>query len=267
MMPKIQLRQNFEMNYEVVENCMAIDTLFIHGNLASNTWFYPAAELLKSNNKGLKGRMIMAEWRGCGKSSAPAAESELQMKNLAQDYIDLCEKLSIQKVNVVAHSTGGLMTLLAMAMRPELFSKAFLLDPVGPHGVKFEEPMYDAFTAMSQDRAFCEAVLASTIHNVVPSDSIFQKIVDDTFKVAPLNWHGVPHALENIDFTREVKSVKQAVMIVHGELDPILPLAASQELAQILPNAKFVEAKGHGHSLNIEDPKMFTQMLTDFFKS
>ncbi len=266
-MPKAQLRQNFEMNYEVVENCMEIDTLFIHGNLASNTWFYPAAELMKSVGKNLKGRMIMAEWRGCGRSSAPHAESELEMKNLAQDYIDLCEKLSIQKVNVVAHSTGGLIILLAMAMKPALFAKAFLLDPVGPIGVKFEAPMYDAFTAMSQDRNFCETVMAGTIHNVVTSDSIFQKIVDDTFKVAPLNWHGIPHALEKIDFTEEFKSVQQPVMIVHGELDPILPIAESRRLAQVLPNAKFFEAKGHGHSLNIEDPKMFTQLLTDFFKA
>jgi 3-oxoadipate enol-lactonase len=266
-MSKAQLREKFEMHYEIVENCMEIDTLFIHGNLASNTWFYPAAEVLKSLGKNLKGRMIMAEWRGCGKSSAPHAESELQMKNLAQDYIDLCEKLSLQKVNVVAHSTGGLIILLAMAMKPALFSKAFLLDPVGPTGVKFEAPMYEAFTAMSQDRAFCETIMASTIHNVVTSDSIFQKIVDDTFKVAPLNWHGVPHALENINFTKELKSVHQPVLIVHGELDPILAIAESRSLAQILPNAKFVEAKGHGHSLNIEDPKMFAQLLTDFFKA
>ncbi len=266
-MPQIQLRQNFEMNYEVVENCMDLDTIFVHGNVASNTWFYPAAEIIKTMGQGKRGRMIMAEWRGCGKSSAPRDASELQMKNLAQDYIDLCEKLSIKKANFVAHSTGGLIVLLAMSQRPELFSKAFLLDPVGPLGVKFEAAHYEAFTAMSKDRSFCELVMAGTIHQVDPKNSIFQKIVDDTFRVASPNWHGIPRALENINFTNEVQAVQQPVMIVHGELDPVLPIAASRELAKILPNAKFVEAKAHGHSLNIEDPKLFAELLMEFFKS
>ncbi len=265
-MPKAKLQSNFEMHYEIVENAMDLDTLFIHGNVASNTWFYPAAELFKSEGHK-KGRMIMAEWRGCGKSSAPASEAELNPRVLAQDYIDLCSQLEIKKANMVSHSTGGIISLLAMSMRPELFVKSFLLDPVGPTGVKFSEAHLEAFTAMSKDRAFCELVMAGTIQGVDTSSSIFQKIVDDTFHCAPQIWHGVPHALQNLDVTAEMKKVTQPVLIVHGESDPVLPIEASRELAKTLPNARFFEAKGHGHSLNLENPKLFVQLVNEFFKS
>ena len=64
------------MNYEVHLGMAPVDTLFIHGNLGSNRWWYPSLEIWKSQPQG-QGRMILAEWRGCGQSGAPASEAEL----------------------------------------------------------------------------------------------------------------------------------------------------------------------------------------------
>lgn len=73
----------FQMHYEVVPDCLPVDTLFIHGNIASNLWWYPLRDELRlraSNHKNSShannshannkwtGKMIMAEFRGCGRS-------------------------------------------------------------------------------------------------------------------------------------------------------------------------------------------------------
>lgn len=115
-MPFLEIKDgsNFRMHYEIVPDCLPQDTLFIHGNIASNLWWYPLRDHLISKSNlnstliihkniqinfpkdqssvdGLKagstseglvasdgataehkprltGKMILAEFRGCGRS-------------------------------------------------------------------------------------------------------------------------------------------------------------------------------------------------------
>ena len=86
------------MNVDIFEGLMPVDTLFIHGNLASNVWWRPTIEVLEKrlekrqqnddfgNAEPLfRGRLICAEWRGCGLSTPPNDCSELQPAALARD--------------------------------------------------------------------------------------------------------------------------------------------------------------------------------------
>ncbi len=70
--------------------------------------------------------------------------------------------------------------------------------------------------------------------------------------------------LSQTDLRDEMSKVSHPVLILHGEHDPILPIDASKRLAKLLPNGKFLEIKGHGHSLNIENPSTFVDLMRDF---
>ena len=74
-MPYFQ-NERFRMHYEVVRGAVPSDTLLIHGNLASNRWWEPAIEAwgrIKSERAegSWSGNLILAEWRGCGKTPGP----------------------------------------------------------------------------------------------------------------------------------------------------------------------------------------------------
>lgn len=255
----------FQMNVEIHKGTLPMDTVFLHGNLASNRWWHPAVEVWKKNSHpGMQGSLILAEWRGCGKSAAPESESELEPEILAEDYIALLKKLGIKKSCLVGHSTGGLISLIAMIKAPELFERAFLLDPVSASGVQFEQPMYDAFTEMSKSRDFCAMVMGGTIHNNKADSDFFRGIVDDTFGVAKAIWHGVPKALHKVNITSDLKKIHHPVLVAHGEFDTLLPIEKSREMANLLPNGSFLELKGHGHSTNVENPEFFVKTVNDF---
>jgi pimeloyl-ACP methyl ester carboxylesterase len=255
----------FEMNYEVHAGLLPMDTIFLHGNLASNNWWRPALEIWKKNAKpGLEGRAIFAEWRGCGQSGAPATEADLNPETLAQDYIDLLENLGIKKTCLVGHSTGGLIGLIAMMRKPSLFDRAVLLDSVAASSVQFEKPMYDAFTQMSTDRAFCAAILGATIHGNDAANPAFQQLVDDAYNIAKINWHGVPNTLSKIDVTSELSAVKHPVLVCHGEFDSLLPKEKSVEMSRKLGNGTFMEIQGQGHSCNFENPQKFVTTVDQF---
>lgn len=223
-------------------------------------------DLLSSRfaDQSVVGSVAMAEWLGCGKSSGPEKLEDLEMKSLAQDYIALVKGLGLNDVSLVAHSTGGLIALCAMAEAPELFRRAVLLDPVSAEGVQFGPEMYEAFTKMSQDRQFCDGVMASTIHRCNVNDPLVQELFEDAFHVHKMIWHGVADTLKKTNIQSLLAKIQQPVLILHGEHDAVLPIEGSKKMALALPQGEFVELKGQGHCANIENPTKFVDLVCEY---
>jgi len=263
-MPKFNI-DGVGLNYEIHSGVLPFDTIFLHGNLASNRWWKPALQVWKSTAKpGLEGRAILVEWRGNGDSDAPQSSADLNPEVLAQDHIRLLKHLGVAKACLVGHSTGGLIGLIAMMRAPELFHRAFLLDPVAASGVQFDQPMYDAFTQMSQSRDFCAMILGATIHGNDAKSPFFQELVDDAFRIAKTNWHGVPDALKSTDVSGELEKLAVPTLVAHGEFDTLLPKEKSVEMANRLQNGQFLEITGQGHSCNVENPRQFVSLVDQF---
>lgn len=258
---------DFIMNYEVMDNLLPATTLFIHGNLASNRWWYPTQDAFLKQNKtaGFTGKMISAEFRGCGQSSAPKTESEVSMNRLADDFIALVKANTWGKINLVGHSTGGLIAGLMLAKAPELFNKAVFLDPVGAKGVTFHESMTVAFEQMKNDKGLVSVVMASTIYaNDEKSDFFRQVVVEDAFSAVSKVGVLILKALDGLDTTAQISSVKHPVLVLHGEHDQLLPMADSKQMAALMKNGHFEVIVGHGHCTNVEDPALFVQMISNF---
>lgn len=264
---KVNDGTGFVMNYEVIPNVLPTTTLFVHGNIASNRWWYPSAEIFKkqAEGKGYKGSMIMAEFRGAGQSSAPRADSEVDMHRFANDFNSLLESLSLDPVHVVGHSTGGLIAAMMMAKKPDLFAKGIFLDPVGAGGVKFDESMIAAFDQMKVNKELVGIVLGSTIHNNNPDGEFFRQIlVEDAFKAVKSVGHLVLKALDGLDVRAEIRTIDKPVLVLHGEHDQLLPMEESKAIAHSIPGAKFEIIPGHGHCTNVESPEDFVKIVKSF---
>ena len=117
---------------------------------------------------------------------------------------------------------------------------------------------------MRTDREHCALVLASTIKNVDPSDPFFQCLVDDALAIAPEIVKGVPRMLARARLAPRLRELSHPVLVVHGAEDPILPKAEAKRLASLLPNGRYKEVPDRGHSLNVEDPEQFAELLRHF---
>jgi pimeloyl-ACP methyl ester carboxylesterase len=254
------------IHYDLIAGLVPEDTLFLHGNLASNNWWKPTIEELQSRyQEGFSGgAAAFAEWLGCGESSGPATEADLDMFSLARDQIALIKGLGLSDVNLVGHSTGGLIALCALLEEPDLFRRVVLLDPVSAQGVHFDQDMYAAFTRMKEDRAFLETVMAGTVQGCDVNDTLMQQLFNDAQNVDDMIWHGIPNSLKKIDIRKDLKRIKQPVLVLHGENDKLLPAAGSREIASGVAHGEFVEIKGQGHSCNVENPEKFAQLICDF---
>lgn len=260
----------FVMNYEVHPGLVPVTTLFIHGNLASNRWWLPAQEVWAQRAVGqnYSGSLIYAEFRGCGHSSAPKQESEVDMHRFAEDFIALLKNLKFGPVNIVGHSTGGLIAALMLAKAPELFQRAVLLDPVGARGVKFEPAMVGAFQQMKTQKDLVATVLGATIYENDSQGAFFnQVLVEDGFSAVKAVGHLVIKALDGLDSQAIVSKVQHSVLVLHGEFDGLLDRKESEHLASLMKNAQFRVIPGQGHCCNIEAPSKFVDITRQFLFS
>jgi len=264
-MPVFQ-HQGRTLHYTIENNAFHDDVLFLHGHLGSTRWWQPTIQFLeRSRELNMRGRLVAMDWPGCGESLAPLATDDLTLWSLAKDHIGLVKSAGLSQVNLVGHSSGGLIALIMMLLEPDLFSRAVLLDPVPATGMKFSEDMIEGFKQMSQDRRFCEVMIGGSIFGRETSDSFVQKLIDDAFGVDAMVWAEFPRQLGAVDVRKDLPKIEQPIFVLHGEHDRIVPVQGAREIADSVVNGEFELLKGRGHSANVEDPAMLAGRLQQFF--
>ena len=255
------------INSKIFKNVLDHNLLLIHGNLASNNWWLPACEIWQqqANSSKKSGDIYMADWRGCG-GTPFSQDQEFSLEVVAQDYIYFLKDNQVEKINVVGHSTGGAIALVAMSKAPELFNKAMFLDSVGLKGIQFPPEMDEAFKAMEASKDLTAQVIGGTIHENDFENHFFKTvIVEDAHRAVKNLGLRVLNALKGIDLTDKAKTLNHPSLVLHGEKDEVLPINDSKEMAAVLPHGEFRELKNQGHCTNYENPELFVELANNFF--
>lgn len=261
--------QGFGISYTSLRDSYDRNVLFIHGNLASKEWWFPGMEIMKKQN-GV-GSLLAADWRGYGESKGITKQSQINFNQFASDYVALLENQEMTDVHVVGHSTGGLIAMLAVLEKPELFKSLTLLDSVGGTGLELELPKEQVlahFEKMSVDRDYCQMVLAATIKDCQPLSEKFQKLFEITWNADKPMWKGVIDVLSrDIDITSRMGELTLPTLILHGDEDAVLPMKMAEQSRSLLPNSTLKVMEGQGHSMNVENPERMVRELEAFWAS
>jgi pimeloyl-ACP methyl ester carboxylesterase len=261
---------HFNIHFEVIEGLSPVNLFFIHGNLASNNWWQPTLDVMKKSKEsgsGSNGKIVLAEFRGCGGSTPPRSLEDVNMDLFANDFVQLIQHLGLKDVVVVGHSAGGFIAALMMTQAPELFKGALLLDPVGMKGVTFDVSMTQAFEQMKSNKELVGLVLGGTIHGLDPQNKFFREVLlEDGFRSVQQVGHWVIQALDGADIQSKVSSIQKPVLVLHGEFDTLLPRKDSEDFARHLKKGQFEIIPQQGHCCNFENPELFTQRLQKFIR-
>lgn len=71
-------------------------------------------------------------------------------------------------------------------------------------------------------------------------------------------------ALRDIDLRASVAALRQPTLMVHGERDPLMPLAAGRWLAEHLPHARIEVFEGAAHAPFLSQTERFVALLRRF---
>jgi len=212
--------------------------------------------------------VIAPDNRGIGGSR----EGEpFSLEGSARDAALAVRECGFSSTAVLGVSLGGLIACQLAGAHPGLVSRLAAVS-CGAHNTPFNRRLARFFELITTRMAPAEAAecLMTFAFGAAFADR-FPGFVDQAaalWTVEPEDLPGVAAQITALKDDWDLRPVLAAVtcpaLAVAGELDPIVPLSASQELAAAIPGCRFRVVPGAAHSVLAEGGPVVIQEISDF---
>jgi non-heme chloroperoxidase len=250
--------------------------LFSHGwPLAGDAW---DAQMLFFGQNGY--RVIAHDRRGHGQSDQPWNGNT--MDQYADDLAELIEKLDLNNLVMIGHSTGGgevahyigrhgskrvAKVVLVGAVPPLMLKTA-----ANPEGTPLE--VFDGIrkgTATNRSQFFKDLTMPFYGFNrpgAKVNDGLRESFWLMGMQGGIKGEYDCIHEFSEVDYTAHLKKIDKPTLVIHGDDDQIVPIAASGEkTAKIVKGAQLKVYKGGSHGLAQVDPDTFNADVLAFVRS
>jgi pimeloyl-ACP methyl ester carboxylesterase len=203
------------------------------------------------------------------------------------------EKLFDEPVVLMGNSMGGHISILVGADHPELVSRLVLVDPAVPGvHVRRPEPQMLGVMAGLSVPGLAETLLDRRLKSVSPEQLVHEtlalvcadpsrlsreiveahvRLTRERQGLGSQNQRAFLQATRSLGlrmadprFWSRARQVKAPVLVIHGELDRLIPVAAARELASRLRGWELEVLEGVGHVPMMETPDLFMRVLSDW---
>jgi pimeloyl-ACP methyl ester carboxylesterase len=242
--------------------------LFIAGRGgAGRTWhLYQVPEFERAGY-----RTITFDNRGIGATEAAGGFGTEQM---VADTAALIEKLDAGPVRIVGVSMGSFIAQELMLVRPDLVHKAVLLATRGRHDqtrdffVKAERELYDSGVQLPASYDAKIRMLESFSPKTLDDDQAASDWIS-MFSMWPSKpSRGLRCQLDVAPLDNRLpayRNIKTPVLVVGFGDDVVLPPHLGREVADAIPNARYLEIPDAGHLGFIEHPQAVNSAALKFF--
>ena len=169
----------------------------------------------------------------------------------------------IRDAVVAGHSLGGCVVQSLALSRPDLVRAMVLVDSGAPNGLVTPKDRHPIIEMMRTNRAILEQALKAVVPTL-KDEALFQELVDDAQKMAAPAWIGNAEALSRFDITAKCASYTGPVLVLRGNLDPIITDEMARATAHAYKHARLKLLDGVGHSVIVENPALFLKLLNEF---
>ncbi len=220
-------------------------------------------------------QVVYLDLRGHGRSDWGDAGA-WTFEACADDVRAFCDALGIAKPIVLGHSMGGPVVLLYGARHPGHAAGIVVQSGFA----RWEPPrLVEGFRRAAGDEV-AEIARRSYAGESVPDEewarvfAAFGLHLPDADRKAhtpqnlELNTQGM-ELIRRLDIVDQLCHVECPVLVSVGELDPVTPLAAAEEIVGALPQgiAQFEVIEGAGHFTWMDAPERYWPMIVDFIRS
>ncbi|MFF2554413.1 alpha/beta fold hydrolase [Nocardia sp. NPDC058058] len=233
--------------------------LLIHGTAASGRSWDPMVPLLSESH-----RVIRVDLLGCGESAGLGTVS-YSVPDQAARVAAALDRLGIEQVVAVGHSSGSAVATALAEHRPDLVTAVVIMD-FGPHMRAYLNPPIPAVTVpwseLSDDQF--RALMASGFSRDyrIPKEYVDQFRAIDPVVFAAASQANLAY-IDERSLTERLVPLGKPLLVIFGANDSRFDPACAAEYRAV-PGAKVVLLPGVGHSPNLEDPARTAAALLDF---
>lgn len=250
-----------------VEHGTGVPTILIHGGGAgADSWgnWHGSLPIF-----GEKVRAIAIDLVGFGLSDKPDPANFVYSQDARdQQLADFIEALDAGPVNLVGNSTGGLTSIGAALLKPELVNKVVLMGSAGIEtGVI--APL-KALTEYDFTEAGMRRIISSLANPDFPIEDDYityrhQLSIDPGVRTgysAFMSWIEEQKGLHRPE--EFIAKLKHKTLVVHGKQDMVVPLSSAYRLLELIENSSAYLIPHCGHWAMIEYPELFARVTLDF---
>jgi proline iminopeptidase len=254
----------------------ATPLLCINGGLIfDHTLLWPALSPLAAGRQ-----LVFYDQRGRGASQSPPGPRAARLEHDAGDVAALRESLGIARWDVLGHSWGGGLAMLAVAEDVDGARRLVLVDAVGPTSDWMAALQPDAIERLDGDaraalERFGHAELTSP-DPVVQSEwsrALYPAWFADrelARRFSPPRSSSVTGAAvaarlraEGYDWRKLIRALRLPTLVIHGQRD-LLPPTVAGEIAALVPGARLALVPDSGHMPFWEQPELFFPLVEQF---
>lgn len=218
-------------------------------------------------------QIISFDFRGTGRSDPERAW--INTRSLARDALGLLEHLEVPRADVFGLSLGGMTATWLARMAPARVSRLCLASTpargleITRAGIARELRLAACFTHPREDvePTLVRRILSSRFRETRPDEV---RRIEAILRADPASRRSLlRHALAGLlhDARRELKGIQAPTLVLAGELDGLLGVEPSRELAAAIPRARFEIVAAAGHDLTLERPEATAARVLSFFEA
>lgn len=250
--------------------------VFAHGwPLSSDAW---DAQMLYFGLKGF--RVIAHDRRGHGRSDQPWDGNN--MDQYADDLAEVIQALDLRNAVLVGHSTGGgevaryigrhgsdrvAKVVLVGAVPPRMLRTA-----VNPEGTPIE--VFDGIRAgVAANRSQFYYDLTIPFYGFNRDDVEMNEGFRESFRLQGLaggikGQYDCIREFSEVDYTGDLEKIDRPTLIIHGDDDQIVPIAASgDKAAKLIVGSTYKVYEGGSHGLAQTAADRFNADVLEFIKA
>ncbi len=230
--------------------------LLLHGWGTDSQSMRPILDCLKNTQQY---QVYALDFPGFGFSDPPP--TAWQVSDFGAVVLKLLDKLNLAKVDLVAHSFGGRVTIKLAAEYPERVRRVVL---IGSAGIRPERTAsYYLKVYFAKASRVILGLLPESVGRVIKT-KLLDKLGSKDYQQATAEMRGTFVKVVNEDLRHLLPTIHAPVLLVWGELDTETPLRDALLMKQLLPNARLEVLPKAGHYCYLEDLAIFSKILLSF---
>ena len=228
--------------------------------------------------------LLFFDQPGTGFSSVVRDTARLNINRFVQDVETVRKHFRLKKMNVLAHSNGGLMLGYYATVHPEFIASIILINPT-PASQKWQNSnRFDSTSLLilKQNRKIYRSTATDSIkacwdyyavwaRGKFPTPLHSRRMWGDVCNcnqqnlLSPMLFYPL-QSMGKWDLTAPLSKVKARTLVIGGDKDET-PVAAFEEWKISLPNSRVWIIKGTGHLPYVDNPTAFFTAVEQFLQN
>jgi pimeloyl-ACP methyl ester carboxylesterase len=215
--------------------------------------------------------VVRYDGRGFGLSDWDVTDFSLEAR--VRDVEAVVDALGLERFDLYAYSNGGPTGVAYAARHPERVSRLVLAATFARPASGFDEEQLRElgelarFVGRNWESTTARAAFAEYL---APEASAIERNVLMHFLKVSGDGSAFLESMRasgDIDVSEQARTIRQPTLVVASDTDTTVPLAASRDLASLIPGARFELLPGASHiGASAQDPRLM-QLVSDFLRA